>query len=73
VTRVLAYVPDLMDRSKIGPDVEHVRSVAALERAEPGDVVIIDLARCDTLPVLVAGVRSIAFGSHVDETRLADP
>jgi hypothetical protein len=69
--RVLAFVPDLMDRSKLGAGVEFVRTIDELADAEPGDVVLIDLARAASLPVLADGVRSIAFGSHVDDERLA--
>jgi hypothetical protein len=67
--RVLAYVPDLMDRSKLAvlPDeVVFVRALDALGAAEPGDVVLLDISR-GSLPDLADGVRSIGFGSHVDD------
>jgi hypothetical protein len=84
--RVLALVPDLMDRSRItaaaGPDVEFVSSVAALgtrlERPGAGPaIVILDLARSaalDAVPAVRAragGARILAFGAHVDGDRLA--
>jgi hypothetical protein len=70
---VLAFVPDLMDRSRItavAPAVEFVRSVADLV-GRPADVVIVDLSRIVALEPLgsVAG-RVIAFAPHVDRDRL---
>ncbi|HZQ26691.1 MAG TPA: hypothetical protein VFA94_03230 [Acidimicrobiales bacterium] len=68
---IVAWVTDLMDRSKISsaaPGVRFVRSVAELEGVEAGDLVVLDLARPDALDALVAlpaGVRTIGFGSHV--------
>lgn len=72
MTRIAAYVPDLMDRSKVaaagGADVTFVR--APSELADAGaELVVVDLARpgvLDALPGL-AGVRSIGFASHVDK------
>ena len=71
---VVAFVPDLMDRSKVaaaGPPLAFVPTPAALVEAAAGaDVVVVDLGRpgaVDVLPALVAtGARVIAFGSHVD-------
>jgi hypothetical protein len=74
--RVLAYVPDLMDRSRIsavgGVSVEFVPSPAALTGAGAADLIIVDLGRPGVLEVLplVAG-RTIGFGSHVDRDLLA--
>ena len=75
---VVAYVPDLMDRSKVaaaGPAVSFVATPAALVEAAPGaDVAVVDLGRrgvADVMPALVAtGVRVVAFGSHVDRETL---
>jgi hypothetical protein len=72
--RVVAYVPDLMDRSKIAaaaPSVVFVRSPAELIGADC-DVVVVDLSRPGVIEV--AGSlpgRRIGFGSHVDRQRLA--
>jgi hypothetical protein len=76
---VVAYVPDLMDRSKVaaaGPAVSFVPTPAALaEAAAAGDLAVVDLGRpgaVDALPALVAtGARVVAFGSHVDRETLA--
>lgn len=72
MSRIAAYVPDLMDRSKVaaagGGDVTFVPSPADLPGAGAA-VVVVDLARPGVLEVLGrlgAGVRSIGFASHVD-------
>ena len=72
MTRVAAYVPDLMDRSRFsGIDgVEFVGSPAALADVE-ADVVVVDLSRPGVLDALPEGVRTIGFGSHVDRALLA--
>lgn len=77
---VVAYVPDLMDRSKVAaalPRCEFVRSPAELAEAgraefgadDAGEVVVLlDLSRpgvLEALPALV-GRRTIGFASHVD-------
>jgi hypothetical protein len=75
---VVAYVPDLMDRSKVSaavPDVSFVATPVALAEAAAGaGVVVVDLGRpgvLDVLPAVVAGGgRVVAFGSHVDRDTL---
>lgn len=74
--RVVGYVPDLMDRSRVTaavPDVRFVASASDLARlsAETGaDVIVLDLGRpgaLDVVPELLAtGTRVIGFASHVD-------
>lgn len=75
--RVVAYVPDLMDRSRLGRlgaiEVVHVGTAAALaEQAREGDLVVVDLARPGVLEVLghVPG-HVVGFASHVDDALLA--
>ena len=69
---VVAFVPDLMDRSKVAaavPGVTFVGSAAALADAAVGaDVVLVDLSRPGVLEVLgdLGPARVIGFGSHVD-------
>jgi hypothetical protein len=69
MARVAAYVPDLMDRSRLGgiPDVEFVTGPGALV-ASGAAILVVDLSRPGVLDVLpgLAGRRVIAFGSHVD-------
>ena len=75
---VVAYVPDLMDRSKVAAAASTARFVAEpsglVGAAAPGDIVVVDLSRDGVLEVLPAacatGARVIAFGSHVDRARL---
>ncbi|HEX2038571.1 MAG TPA: hypothetical protein VHF47_02440, partial [Acidimicrobiales bacterium] len=73
VTRVAAYVPDLMDRSRLLslPDVTFVGSPDELAGVE-ADVVVVDLSRPGVLDLLpsLADRRVVAFGSHVDTALL---
>ena len=64
---VSAYVPDLMDRSKVQAayaDAAFARTAAALRDAE---LVLVDLGRSDVLDA-IAGLqgRVVGFASHVD-------
>ncbi len=74
---VIAYAPDLMDRSKLSaadPDVSFVSRPGDLAAAADGaDLVVVDLGRPAVFEVLaeVTGVaRVIGFGSHVDRATL---
>jgi len=66
--RIAAYVPDLMDRSKVAAagDVTFVSSAAALADAE-ADVVVVDLMRPGVLDVLpILSTRVIGFARHTE-------
>lgn len=69
---IVAYVPDLMDRSKL-PGARFVARPEDLVGTD-ATIVIVDLSRpgvLDVLPGVVAtGVRVIGFGSHVDAATL---
>lgn len=76
---VVAFVPDLMDRSKVSAVDADVRFAATPESladlaSKPGvDLVVVDLSRpgvIDALRTLPEGLRSIGFGSHVDTALL---
>lgn len=76
MTRIAAYVPDLMDRSKVAAaagegEVTFVRTPADLA-AVGAEVVVVDLARPGVVDALaqLAATRSIGFASHVDRTLL---
>ena len=78
--RIVAFVPDLMDRSKVAAAAEgQVRFVATpgdlVTAATDADLVIVDLGRPAVLAVLAevvaGGARVVAFGSHVDRDTLA--
>jgi hypothetical protein len=71
---VVALVPDLMDRSRLGGVVDaFVRDVGALADVS-ADAAVIDLGAAGALdaigPLVARGVRVIGFGSHVDTARL---
>ena len=79
VRRVLAVVPDLMDRSRTSgtPDVE-VRFVGAgaLAGVDPTtvDLVVVDLSRPGALVALAeatVAVPVVGFGPHVEDELLA--
>jgi hypothetical protein len=69
MTRIAAYVPDLMDRSRLAGvgEVTFVATPGDLAAVE-ADVVVADLSRPGVLDVLgrLGPVRTIGFGSHVD-------
>lgn len=78
MTRIAAYVPDLMDRSKVGaaaPDVMFVSAPADLAAAVDSgvDLVVVDLSRPGVIDAIteLGDVRTIGFGSHVDRELLA--
>jgi hypothetical protein len=71
---VAAYVPDLMDRSRLASIVdEFVPSIDALA-ATDASVVVVDLGRTGVVaalaPLVGRGVRVVAFGAHVDTALL---
>jgi hypothetical protein len=74
MAKVVAYVPDLMDRSRLAAvaDVTFVPDPAALAAAAEGaDLVVVDLSRPGVLGVVGdLAVRTIGFGSHVDRDLL---
>lgn len=72
MTEVAAYVPDLMDRSRISAAAPRCRFVATPE-ALVGlavDIVVVDLRQPRAVDALAdlagGGARVIAFASHVD-------
>jgi 2-keto-3-deoxy-6-phosphogluconate aldolase len=81
MTRLVAYVPDLMDRSKIAavvPDATFCRAptelLAAAALHQGVELVVVDLSRAGVLEAIAelshAGVATIGFGSHVDRAVL---
>jgi hypothetical protein len=71
--RVAAYVPDLMDRSKVaaaGAEVTFAPSPTALVGID-ADVIVVDLGRPGVLEVLPRlQLPVIGFASHVDRDLL---
>ena len=69
---VVAYTPDLADRSRIDAalsGVTFVKSPADLDGVD-ADVVILDLSRTPDFPSTKAS-RVIGYGSHVDDELLS--
>lgn len=71
MTRVVAYVPDLLDRSRVSaavPDVTFVPRPDALAEAAGGaDVVVVDLMRGGVVEALsTIDVRVIGFANHTE-------
>lgn len=76
MTKTVAYVPDMMDRSKVslaGTDITFVTTPTDLPVASVGaDLVVIDLSRPGVLEVLPSiTAPTIGFGSHIDRDRLS--
>jgi hypothetical protein len=73
--RIVAFVPDLMDRSRLTGTFATVEFGNDVELARGADVVIVDLARHASLVVDVRAIapdaRVVAFGAHVDGDALA--
>ncbi|HEX7275798.1 MAG TPA: hypothetical protein VF244_00345 [Acidimicrobiales bacterium] len=73
MTRIVAYVPDLLDRSKVAAagDVTFVDRPAALAGVE-ADLVVVDLMRPGVLEAL-AGLpgRVIGFARHTEPALMA--
>ena len=71
---IVAYVTDLMDRSKVQSAVAGTTFTRDAEAAAGADVVIIDLARFgDVVAAIRAAApdaRIVAFGPHVDDELL---
>lgn len=71
---VVAYVPDLMDRSKVAAARPDVRFVARAEDLADvaADLVVIDLGRPGAVDVLarLRATRTIGFASHIDRVTL---
>ncbi|MGF1595619.1 MAG: hypothetical protein ACFCVK_01605 [Acidimicrobiales bacterium] len=68
---IVAYVPNLLDRSRFGRSVTFVDDAAEATAARP-DIVLVDLDRCDPGELgrwRLDGARVVGFGSHVDEER----
>ncbi len=71
--RIAAYVPDLMDRSKLAAAADVTFVPTPSELAGTGaEVVVVDLSRAGVLDALagLGAARTIGFGSHVDRELL---
>lgn len=69
MTRIVAYVPDLMDRSKVAAAAPGTSFVSRPEdlAAEHGDLYVVDLMRPGVLEVLASlPGRVIGFARHTE-------
>lgn len=74
---IVAYAPDLMDRSKLAAAAPGLTFVARptdlAAAAEQAHLVVVDLGRpgvLEVLPKVAAVVRVVGYGSHVDRATL---
>lgn len=73
MTRIVAFVPDLMDRSRLGHrPVELAADLEQLASAAPGAaIVVVDLSRPGALgaaaSLVGSGTRVVGFAPHVDD------
>ncbi|MDQ1466042.1 MAG: hypothetical protein QOH10_457 [Actinomycetota bacterium] len=69
--RVVALVPDLMDRSRLTAAIEDLSFARDVDGCAAADVVIVDLARyaatVGELRRTLPSARIVTFGPHVDE------
>ncbi len=71
MAEVVAFVPNLMDRSKFPATVTFISSAEELSTHNPR-IVVVDLDRCDNIgSFVIDGAELIGFGPHV-ESSLAD-
>ena len=72
--RVVALVPDLMDRSRVSAAVPDVVFASDPAGCAAADIVIVDLARHSAavaaLRAAAPSARILAFGPHVDDQLL---
>ncbi|HAQ42359.1 MAG: hypothetical protein ACPHL4_05070 [Acidimicrobiales bacterium] len=66
MTRIAAYIPNLMDRSRFASHVEMLPTLDDLKSAN-ADLILIDASKPEVLEYLPAGPRVIAFAPHVNE------
>ncbi len=75
MTRIVAFVPDLMDRSRLSgtPELEVIDRLQDLAEAAVGaQLVLVDLSRPGALEVVptLAPTPVVGFASHVDRELL---
>ena len=66
---VVAYVPNLIDRSRFGSSVEFINRLSLLTDVE-ANVLIVDLSSPGVLAHLPENQYVIGYAPHVDETLL---
>jgi len=75
LTRIVALVDDLMDRSRLLAAVPDATTIATAAEASGADIVVIDLVRhgdaVSDVRRVAPAARIVAFGPHVDDDLLA--
>src|SRR5688572_25301069 len=73
--RIVAFVADLMDRSRLASALSDVEFVADVQSIGAADVVVVDLARyandVPSIREIAPTTRIVGFGPHVDDATLA--
>ncbi len=70
--RIVGFVPDLMDRSRLGRGVELVDAPADLVGTD-ADLIVVDLGRPGVLEVLGRiEAPTLGFCAHVDDQLMSD-
>lgn len=73
--KVVAFVGDLMDRSRIAAALPEAAFVATTDEAAGAAVVLVDLVRhgaaIRAIRAAAPAARIVAFGPHVDDTAFA--
>ena len=65
MTRIAAYVPNLMDRSRFASHVEMLQTLDDLESVN-ADLGLLDGSNPEVLQYLPAGLQIFAFAPHVN-------
>ncbi len=66
---VVAYVPDLMDRSRLGSAVQFITDPED-DAVSDASLLLVDLSRTPMLPAVPSGVRVVGYAPHVDDDLL---
>ena len=76
MTRVVAFIGDLMDRSRIETSIPEVEFASSVEEAVAARIVVVDLQHhADKVPELrraAPDARLVCFGPHVDAASAAE-
>lgn len=81
--KIVAFVPDLMDRSRFGSAADRAAEVVFVTRSQDlagiaaagANLVVLDLGRAGVLEVVpeitALGIEMLGFASHVDDATIA--
>ncbi|MDP7068190.1 MAG: hypothetical protein QF637_11245 [Acidimicrobiales bacterium] len=69
MTRIAAYVPNLMDRSRFVGSIKILQTLDELESSD-AELVLVDVSKPQVLDHLPSEARVIGFAPHVDTETL---